>query len=170
MVKAKDSRRGFIKGTIAGLIGGLFMLRGAEPAQARSGELPFQQIRMTPREISPRLSAADQARYQFLENLVEPTDEEVEERQALTQEMMRLGELGTVKSYESLTEAYGRARVRPGNFVVISYPILQLGVLVWTDATVVRHRTGAKPMLEFFRQQFEERRALYEEQFGDYPL
>lgn len=163
------TRRGFIKGTIAGLIGSLFMLRGAEPAQAISGELPFQQIRMTAREVQPRLSAADEARYLYLVGVNEPTEEEILEMRALEQERQRLSQLGNIKSTENQIEAYDKARVRSGNCVVISYPILYNGVLIWLDAIVVRHRTGAKPMLEYFRQRYEEERALYEEQFGDYP-
>lgn len=170
VVKAKDSRRGFIKGTIAGLIGGLFMLRGAEPSQAISGELPFQQIRMTAREIQPRLSAADEARYLYLAGVDEPTEEEILEMRALDQERLRLSQLGNIRNTESQIEAYDKARVRSGNCVVISYPIIQYGILIWIDAIVVRNRTGAKPMLEYFRQRFVEERALYEEQFGDYPL
>ena len=169
MVDKNDSRRSFIKGAAAGLVGVLLALRGAEPTQAASGELPVQQIRISLREVDPRLSESDQARYEFLENLEEPTDEEVEERQALIQEMMRLGQLGITRQFESLVEVFNRARVRPGNAVVVSYPILQNGVPVWADAIVVRLRTGVKPMLEFYTQRYEEQRNHYEEQYGAYP-
>jgi hypothetical protein len=168
-MRAKNTRRSFIKGAAAGLVGALLALRGAEPTQAASGELPVQQIRISLREVDPRLSESDQARYEFLESLEEPTDEEVEERQALIQEIMRLGQLGIIRQSESLVEVFSRARVRPGNAVVVSYPILQNGFTVWGDALVVRLRTGIKPMLEFHTRRFEEQRYTYEEQFGVYP-
>lgn len=173
MKRPNDTRRGFIKGTIAGLVGGLFMLRGAEPAQAISSGQPIQQINVTIRETDPRMSEEDQARYDDLEARYgdDPglTEEEESERIALLGEMRRLTQLGIVRQFETIVDAWERARVRRGNFVVISYPVLQNGVLVWADAVVVRLRTGNVPMLDSYRQALIEQRAEYESRYGDYP-
>jgi hypothetical protein len=172
-MKRSQSRRGFIKGALAGLVGGLFTLRGAEPAQAISSRQPIQQINVTIREADPRLSEEDQARYDDLETRYadDPglTEEEESERIALNGEMGRLAHLGSVRQLESTIEAYERARVRRGNFVVICFPLKMNGTLLWLDAVVVRLRTGDVPMLDYIRQALIERRAEYESQYGDYP-
>jgi hypothetical protein len=173
VVDAKDSRRSFIKGALVGLVGGLFALRGAEPAQAISGGQPIQQNNVTIRETDPRISADDQARLDDLEARYgdEPglTEEEEAERIALLSELDRLTQLGIVRQFESIVEAHERARIRRGNFVVISFPRKLNGSLLWSDAVVVRLRTGEVPMLDYYRQTLIEQRAYYEEEFGDYP-
>lgn len=89
-MKRSQSRRGFIKGALAGLVGGLFTLRGAEPAQAISTGQSIQQINVTIREADPRLSEEDQARYDDLNERYgdDPglTEEEDSERIALNDE------------------------------------------------------------------------------------
>ena len=173
MKKQIGTRRSFIKGALVGLVGGLFALRGAEPAQAISSGQPIQQINVTIRETDPRLSEEDQARYDDLEARYgdDPglTEEEESERIALLGEMQRLAHLGSVRQLESTIEAYERARVRRGNFVVICFPLKQNGTLVWVDAVVVRLRTGDVPMLDYYRQALIEQRAEYVSRYGDYP-
>jgi hypothetical protein len=173
MKKQIGTRRSFIKGAVAGLVGGLFALRGAEPAQAISSGQPIQQINVTIRETDPRMSEEDQARYDDLEARYSDdpglTEEEESERLALLREMQRLTQLGIVRQYESIVEAYERARVRRGNFVVIAFPRKLNGTLLWSDAVVVRLRTGDVPMLDYFRQALIEQRAEYESRYGDYP-
>jgi hypothetical protein len=172
-MRATNTRRSFIKGALAGLVGGLFALRGAEPAQAISNGQPIQQINVTIRETDPRLSEEDQARLDDLEARYgdDPglTEEEENERLALLGESHRLLRLGIVRQFESVVEAYERARVRRGNFVVISFPRRQNGTLLWSDAVVVRLRTGEMPTLESTRQALIEQRAEYESRYGEYP-
>lgn len=174
MKKQIHTRRSFIKGAVAGLVGGLFALRGAEPAQAVSIGQPIQQINVTIRETEPRLSEEDQARLDDLEARYgdDPglTEEEETERIALLDEAGRLGYLGSVRQLESAIEAYERARVRRGSFAVICYPLERNGTLLWLDVVVVRLRTGEMPMLEYYRQALIVQRAEYESRYGEYPV
>ena len=172
MVDKNDSRRSFIKGAAAGLVGALLALRGAEPTQAVSRGLPIQQLSVPTPELAENLSPSDQARLEDLESRYGSdlglSSEEEAEREALLDELTRLSYRTEINRFQNAVNAIRRARIGRGEFAIVIFPVRQNAKITYWKETVVVTRSGENLTITNLRDLIDQYTQYYEDRWGDY--
>jgi len=172
MSDQNSDRRGFIKGTAAGLAGAFLALRGAPPAEAAAMSFPLQEIRMPLPliEVNPTLSPDDLWRWRYLSDLNANSPDGLEEAYqieylALEFELQRLAALGSVNSMKVIVVAYEKAKLQRGSFAAISFAFKQSGETIRLTHIVSRTSTGETPELAQAKSRYETALHLYKSMY-----